>query len=106
MEAMLRVFRVLGLTVSTGSGQKNRFLQGQFAPFVGGQTTILSRGDRGSTPDRYTLSAKGIIYFTALQHYALTKEMMPMAMHHIVNLRPMCGPCNSSLRNSNITFWL
>ncbi len=59
MEAMLRVFRALGLTVSTGSGQKNRFLQGQFAPFVGGQTTILSRGDRGSTPDRYTLSAKG-----------------------------------------------
>lgn len=106
IEAMMRVFRAAGLTVSTGSGTKNRYLQGQIAPLVGGNTTILKRGERGSDPDRYTLSAKGVIYFTALQHYKLTGEMLQMSMHHIVNLRPMCGPCNSSLRNSNVTFWL
>lgn len=106
MEAMLRVFRAAGLTVATGSGPKNRYLQGQIAATVGGSTTVLARGQRGSDHDRYSLSIKGIIYYTALVHYSLTGEMRQMSMHHIANLRPMCGPCNSSLRNSNVTFWL
>lgn len=107
VEAMLRVFRAAGLTVSTGVGQKNRYLQGQVAQSVGGNTTVLPRGgQRGSDQDRYTLSNKGALYFTALQHYNMVGEMKNMSMHHIANLRPMCGPCNSGLRNSNVTFWL
>jgi len=105
VQAMLRVFRAAGLTVSTGSGQKNRALQRQFAPLVGGNQNVLQRGQRGTDIDRYTLSMKGIIYFTMLQHYKLTNEMLQMSMHHVANLRPMCGPCNSRLRNTNITWF-
>src|SRR5271165_625483 len=39
-----------------------------------------------------------------LEFYKQTKNMLEMSMHHIVNLHPMCGPCNSGLRNSNVTF--
>jgi hypothetical protein len=102
VQAMLRVFRAAGLTRSTGSGTKNRFLQGQIAQTVGGNQTVLQRGQRGGDVDRYSLSSKGIIYFTLLQHWNLAGEMLQMSMHHIANLRPMCGPCNSSLRNTNV----
>jgi hypothetical protein len=105
IEAMLRVFRAAGLTVSTGSGQKNRYIQGQVAKSVGGNVNVLPRGQKGSDLDRYTFNDKGIIYFTMLQFYGLTDQMRQMSMHHVVNLRPMCGPCNSALRNTNIT-WL
>lgn len=107
VEAMMRVFRAAGLTRSTGTGQKNRYLQGQVAQGIGGNTNVLPRGGtRGSDADRYSHTNKGIIYFTLLQHYKLTGQMLEMSMHHIANLRPMCGPCNSGLRNSNVTFWL
>lgn len=106
MQAMMRVFRAAGLTISTGTGNKNRYLQGQVAQGVGGNTTVLPRGGtRGSDADRYSLSTKGIIYYTALYHAKQAGAMLAMSMHHIANLRPMCGPCNSSLRNSNVT-WL
>ena len=65
----------------------------------------FKEGQRGTDIDRYTLSMKGIIYFTMLRHYNLTNEMLQMSMHHVANLRPMCGPCNSRLRNTNITWF-
>jgi hypothetical protein len=104
VEAMIRVFRAAGLTVSTGSGEKNRNIQRSIASKVGGDQQVLIRGQRGTNQDRYTLNPKGTIYFTMLQYYNLTDQMLQMSMHHVANLRPMCGPCNSSLRNTNITW--
>src|SRR5690606_18304743 len=102
--AMLRLFRAAGLTVSTGYGNKNRHLQNNFATRFGGNTTVLPRGQKGDVNDRYTLTPKGALYFTVLQNFILTSEMKQMSMHHVVNLRPMCGPCNSQLRNTNVIF--
>lgn len=104
MEAMLRVFRAAGLTDSTGAGVKNRFIQREVAAKVGGTTKVLDFGAKGDVNARYTLNLKGIIYFTALCHYNMGDEMKQMSMHHIVNLRPMCGSCNSRLGNTNIIF--
>jgi len=104
VEAMLRVFRAAGLTVETGSGQKNRFLQAQIAQSVGGDQNVRARGQKGNEENRYSLNLKGTIYFSILEFYKQTKNMLEMSMHHIVNLHPMCGPCNSGLRNSNVTF--
>lgn len=104
VEAMLRLFRAAGLTVSTGYGNKNRHLQNNFAAGFGGNTTVLPRGQKGNVNDRYTLTLKGALYFTVLQSFNLTTEMKKMSMHHIVNLRPMCGPCNSQLRDTNVIF--
>jgi hypothetical protein len=107
MEAMVRVFRALGLTVSTGTGTKNRYLQSQYAGSVGGNTTVISRGGtRGTDQDRYSLSNKGALYLSVLHYANQYAALKTMCMHHIANLRPMCGPCNSGLRNSNVTFWL
>lgn len=107
MEAMVRVFRALGLTVSTGTGTKNRYLQGQYAGSVGGNTTVIGRGGtRGTDQDRYTLTDKGALILSVLHNAGQYDLLKTMCMHHIANLRPMCGPCNSGLRNSNVTFWL
>jgi hypothetical protein len=104
MEAMLRVFRAAGLTDSAGSGEKNKYLQGEFASKIGGQTHVLEQGKRGTEQSRYSLSMKGAIFFTVLQHYKLTEQMKEMSLNHIANLRPMCGPCNSGVGNRNLTF--
>ena len=107
MEAMVRVFRALGLTISTGTGTKNRYLQGQYAGGVGGNTTLIPRrGTRGSDQDRYTLTDKGALILSVLHERNQYDLLKAMCMHHIANLRPMCGPCNSGVRNSNVTFWL
>jgi hypothetical protein len=102
VEAMVRVFRAAGLTVSAGYGIKNRYLQGLVAKIVGGNQNVLPPGQKGPVTDRYTLNEKGVLYFTMLHSANLYEEMLALSMHHIVNLRPMCGPCNSSLKNSNI----
>jgi hypothetical protein len=105
MEAMMRVFRAMGLTMSTGAGLKNRYLQHKVSGLVGGNTTILALGNKGSVNDRYSHNVKGITYYSILKIFNMVDEMKQMSMHHIVNLRPMCGPCNSSLRNSNL-IWI
>src|SRR5262249_3720661 len=56
-EAMLRVFfRAAGLTLVTGSDQKNRAIQALIAPLVGGNQTVLALGQRqmDDNDERYT----------------------------------------------------
>jgi len=104
VEAMMRVFRAAGLTQVTGAGVKNRFLQRQVAAAVGGTTNVVQFGAKGDLNQRYTLNEKGILFFTVLIQNQMYDDMLGMSMHHIVNLRPMCGSCNSRLGNSNVIF--
>ena len=83
---------------------KNRFLQRQVAAAVGGTTNVVQFGAKGDLNQRYTLNEKGILFFTVLIQNQMYDDMLGMSMHHIVNLRPMCGSCNSRLGNSNVIF--
>lgn len=103
-DALARLFRALGLTKSTGYGVKNRLLQNAFAQYVGGSQDIRLLGDKGGKEDRFSLTSMGMLYYSALRYAGDLPALKTLAMHHVVNLRPMCGPCNSSLRNTNVTF--
>jgi hypothetical protein len=96
--AICRVFRGVGLTVAGPHGAKNNMALGQFATLVGGN----SNPPRGSREDRYTLNAAGAIYYSVLKAANQLGELKKACMHHYLNLRPICGPCNSSLGNLNI----
>ena len=104
-QAMIRIFRALGLTCETGAGEKNRHIQSQFAASVGGDTILIPLNQKISEGNRYSLTDKGALYYSILKIFDQVNQMKLMAMNHVVNLRPMCAPCNSSLQNFNIT-WL
>jgi hypothetical protein len=49
-----------------------------------------------------TLSDAGAIYYSVFEAMNRGADLQEACMHHYLNLRPLCGPCNSSLSNSNI----
>jgi hypothetical protein len=103
-DALLRVFRAAGLTDKPGFGRKNWQLQEKTAASVGVTPYAPAQNEqRGGVVERYTLNTHGILYYSLLMHFGLLEELANKSMHHLVNLRPMCGPCNSRLRNSNAT---
>jgi hypothetical protein len=94
--ALCRFFRALGLTKGAGTGKKTQQYRRDYAADVGGKTST----EVADWDSRYTLNRVGRIYYSML---AAGKDWtLPMAdrcMHSIFNLRPVCGPCNSSLGN-------
>lgn len=99
--AILRFFRALGLTEGGPSiGGKNRAALARYAANVGGDSTIGAAASKDAK--KYQLSSVGIIYYTVLWHGKFIGKLQEVCMHHYLNLRPLCGPCNSSLSNSNI----
>jgi len=103
--AIARVFRGLGLTNGPPKGRKNSLALETYAQSVGG-TATNAQGD-GPPPTtnrqgRYTLNNVGTIYYSVFKEAAALDLLQQACMHHYLNLRPACGPCNSRLRNLNI----
>lgn len=101
MMAFFRVFRGLGLT-DGGPRHMGKNYQSvvTMAALVGGKSDVLP-GTPRSVPLK-TLNATGIIYYSILRHLGWLDWVKRRCMHHYLNLRPLCGPCNSSLSNRNI----
>lgn len=101
---MCRFFRALGLTMSFGKGPKSLRMNHLFAAQVGGNVGDNSMGMMpiGDKESRYSLTLKGELYLSLLNETGLYQQFMDVCMHSIFNLRPVCGPCNSKLKNSNV----
>ena len=99
--AVARVFRGLGLTIGTPKlTGKNSVPFTNRAALVGGDATPNTGANTVS--DRYSLNSAGEIYYSIFHKLDLIDpELKDACMHHYINLRPMCGPCNSSLSNTN-----
>ena len=97
--AMMRVFRGLGLTDGAPHGNKNRDSLATNAAAVGGDPNAAGAGRQS----RYTTNLAGAIYYSVLRNDdELLQVFLEACMHHYLNLRPVCGPCNSRLQNQNI----
>jgi hypothetical protein len=96
--AVCRVFRALGLTEGGATGAKGQYFNQIYAASVGGTVDGKIYGGE----ERYTLNPIGEIYYSLLQKSGLMLEFKDVCMHSVYNLRPVCGPCNSSLSNSNV----
>jgi len=98
---IVRVFRGLGLTSGgpktfqvTG---KNKKAVDAHAASVGGRTALP-----GGIGERTTLNEAGIIYFSVFKAAKLEAALGEKCLHHYLNLRPVCGPCNSQLGKTNV----
>ncbi len=125
-ESVVKVLRVLGLTVLGSSGTKGQQLaqgvqaavhdkggagQGMFrlqmernlAPIP----TKPGRGQKAPTShqtkvDRYSLTWEGALFYSVVKALGAEKELQVRCMHSLVNLRPVCSSCNSSRGNRTV----
>lgn len=98
--AVFRVFRALGLTTAGPLGHKGQQAIQANAAAVGG--VVAPPGPQNAPAPRYQLNLPGMMYYTLLIEDAnVWADAQAKAMHHYMNLRPMCGPCNSRLGNQN-----
>lgn len=93
--AICRVFRGLGLTQGGPKGKKNKHAIQANAATVGGKVANL-----GSWSERYSLNDAGAIYYSVIKEAQQLSNLENACLHHFLNLRPVCGPCNSRLKNS------
>ena len=96
--AILRVFRGLGLTKAGARGKKNTEAIAAWAAKVGGDTAPKG----GTMAERTTLNVFGGIYYSVFKAAGALPALSTACTHHYLNLRPVCGPCNSRLRDQNI----
>ena len=54
--------------------------------------------------DRYTLNEDGIILYSIIRELKMEQEVFEETMHSLVNLRPLCGPCNKERGNRVLKF--
>jgi hypothetical protein len=97
VEPTSKIFRALGLTQGGASGPKGVHFQAAHMVNVGG-----AGGAVGATLiQKYTLNDMGQIYFTIADWCGLVdnSELDDACMHHVINLRPLCGACNTPNRN-------
>lgn len=93
--AICRIFRGLGLTRGGARGNKNKTAVQANTVAVGGTVANL-----GSWDERYSLNDAGTIYYSIIKEANQLGKLAEHCMQHMLNLRPVCGPCNSRLKNS------
>jgi hypothetical protein len=97
-KAMFRFFRAIGCTEASGAGRKSQRLLAYFNN--NGMQVTDSTPQSGNKLDRYTLNDFGVLYYSILRAAGLMAEFKNACMHGGFNLRPVCPPCNSRLRNT------
>ena len=98
VDATLRVFRGLGLTKGMPTGSMGSISVKQISSKISGSGLSSSR----ARIDKYTMNNSGILYFSLLKEAEQLRNLTERCMHNYLNLRPLCAPCNSSLRNLNL----
>src|SRR5262249_48379939 len=96
LEVLMRMFRGMGLTIGAPAGLKNKQILGKWAADVGGDTNLTRSTAKN---DQNSLSPQGVLYYSIFKKLNVIDELKGIAMHHFLNLRPMCGPCNSARGN-------
>ncbi len=95
-EPVCKVFRAMGLTVGGPDGRKGGAVVAAYAAQVGGQ-----QGPANATKgDKYTLSDRGAIFYTLVNWAGKSMLLEERCLNHIINLRPLCGACNTPNRNT------
>jgi hypothetical protein len=122
LEAVAKVLRTLDLTVKGPTGQKSPQLQStlQLARLhqqgmVTGLNSFMNSGLLTAVPtrvgrapkiqptsslgDRYSLNWQGFLFYTVVKSLGSKTELEVRSMNSMINLRPLCGHCNSSRQN-------
>lgn len=88
LDPVFKIFRAVGYTNQLPSGLKGQTVHTNIYASVGG----LNGGD-----DSYSLNAPGIIVYSLFRSSGYHQNLLNLAMHHFINLRPVCSHCNPSL---------
>lgn len=131
-EAVAKMFRMLGMTDKGATGDKSKQLQG--APvkafndpkgastglfkmqMMGKLNPVPTRPGRGPKPvpgstvdERYSLDWQGMVFYSVAVGLDFVVSLQTRCMHSLINLRPLCGVCNSRrgnpLKFANPNFW-
>jgi hypothetical protein len=110
IEAVLKTFRAFGLTQEGPKGPKGQAIQsylaassgfGSTAPTLNKVMPMPGRAPLGGTSvdARYTLNDQGTVLYSFVVAAGQTAELQSQCMHGLINLRPVCGACNSGRGN-------
>jgi hypothetical protein len=94
LEPVCKVFRAMGLTQGAPTGRKGLHVNPAYSALVGGLP-----GAAAGLNAKYTLNDVGQIYYTLVNWAGRSLIMQERCRNHIINLRPLCGSCNSPNRN-------
>ena len=89
LDPVFKIFRAIGYAEQHPGGHKGQQILAHFAADAGGATL------QGS--GKYELNAAGVIVFSIFRSSGWYQNLKDLSMHHLVNLRPVCAFCNSSL---------
>jgi hypothetical protein len=97
LEPICKVFRAMGLTIAGPAGPKGNNV------FTAWQTQVngLAPAIPTTLETKFTLNDVGKIYYTLADSAGLLGDDMlqGVCLNHYINLRPLCGVCNTSNRN-------
>lgn len=103
LEAILKTFRAFGLTKEGPKGAKGQMILAHLRTGIPLHPAVpkLGRGPLAGTSvvDRYTLSDEGAILYSFIIEGGNLEDLKSNCMHGLLNLRPLCGACNSGRGN-------
>lgn len=103
IEAVLKTFRACGLTREEPKGGKGQQLLAHLRRGVAlaPVPTAPGRAALGGTSvdDRYTLNDEGTVLYSFAVAAGMERDLLERCMHGLVNLAPLCQPCNSRRGN-------
>lgn len=106
-QAVTKVFRVLGLTMGSSTGAKGKALAKNFQnPMI--EPTPVPVNQSGKNNDFWLSSAfmKNSFNHGGIALYSIAKFMKAdidsMCLHSLINLKPLCGYCNSKKNNNQV----
>lgn len=109
--AVLKTLRAFGLTVEGPKGAKGKNVAQNAGQFNKLHSTMMSHQfpiaiphadrhpDTGSKASRQTLNLNGMLFYSILVWAKVENEFSNNCMHSFLNLKPMCGSCNSTKGN-------
>jgi hypothetical protein len=100
-EPVCKVFRAMGLTQSGPAGPKGTSVVAAYSAAVGGVAGVApARGAVGVARDaKYTLNDRGQMFYSLVKWADDLMSLEECCLNHVINLRPLCGACNTSNRN-------
>ena len=110
LQAVAKVFRAFGLTKEGPQGPKGKSIQshvGSGAPLE----VVPTRPGRPalagtSKANRYTLNQWGAVLYSFAAECGDLGSLKQLCMHSLLNLAPLCGPCNSSKGKKTQLQWI
>ncbi|KAF7555600.1 hypothetical protein G7Z17_g2054 [Cylindrodendrum hubeiense] len=121
IEAVVKVMRILQLTLEEPRGPKcrqlhNAFIEAKKHPtnpwilifthqnFLTGTikpTQLREESPPGNLDDRYTLNNRGSVLYAILRHFGMGDLLDICLVNGIANIRPLCSACNGGRSNKD-----